>query len=145
MRGMVSKYMDRAEGLPFYHALYPLPSPVYLFSLANDFSAFSTTSRRIRFSISGSRFGSPVGWTMLSTGVIRVEPTIAATEPMAQICATGNPILSNSLTIADPQRVLVPQVEVRMAPETPAAFSSTAIASPIFLQFSTMLAQPEVE
>ena len=82
---------------------------------------------------------------MLSTGTIRIEPTMNATEPIAQIWATGMPTLSSSFRIADPQRVLVPHVEVSIPPETPAALSSAAMASPLFLQFSPMLAHPDVE
>jgi hypothetical protein len=75
---------------------------------------------------------------------MRREPTISATGVMVQTCAVGMPTLSISFVSADPQRVLVPQVEVRMTPSTPAALRSAAIAFPIFLAFSTVVATPVV-
>ena len=81
---------------------------------------------------------------MLATGTILFEPTIRATDVMAHTCAVGNPARSSSFVSAAPQRVLVPQVDVRMTPETPADLSFVAIPSPIFLQFPTMLAHPDV-
>ena len=56
---------------------------------------------------------------MLNPGIILFEPTIMAMEGIEQIWAVGIPARSISLTIAAPQRVLVPQVEVRMTPSTP--------------------------
>jgi hypothetical protein len=47
---------------------------------------------------------------------------------MVHICATGISSLSISLLIAAPQRVLDPQVEVRITPLTPAAFRRAAIS-----------------
>ncbi len=49
---------------------------------------------------------------MLVPFTIRFEPTISAIGVILAICTTGIPILSISFTIAAPQRVLVPQVEV---------------------------------
>ncbi len=46
----------------------------------------------------------------------RNEPTSLATGIIVQICATGICSLSISLLIAAPQRVLEPQVEVRITP-----------------------------
>ena len=54
----------------------------------------------------------------------RREPTSLATGIMVQICVTGIPSFSISVLIAAPQRVLEPQVEVRMTPVTPAALQS---------------------
>ena len=82
---------------------------------------------------------------MLDTGTIRMDPTIWATEVIEQIWAVGNPARSSSFVSAAPQRVLVPQVDVRIAPWTPSALSSPAMACPIFFTFSSMLAHPEVE
>jgi len=82
---------------------------------------------------------------MLETGIIRFEPTILATDMIEQIWAVGIPTRSNSFANAAPQRVLVPQVEVKITPETPSALSSLAIVCPIFLTFSTILAHPAVE
>src|SRR5262245_57148307 len=58
----------------------------------------------------------------------RSEPTSFATGIMVQICTTGICSRSISLLIAAPQRVLEPQVEVRMTPVTPADFSRSANA-----------------
>lgn len=47
-----------------------------------------------------------------------------------QMCTIGIPAASIRFTIVAPQRVQVPQVEVRMAPWIFSLFSSSAIASP---------------
>jgi hypothetical protein len=47
---------------------------------------------------------------------------------IVQICVTGISSFSISLLIAAPQRVLEPQVEVRITPVTPAALRRAAIA-----------------
>jgi hypothetical protein len=75
---------------------------------------------------------------------MRFDPTIWATGVIAQTCATGIPTRSISLASVAPQRVLVPQVEVRITPATPSAFSSPAIREPIPFMTSTMLATPVV-
>ncbi len=74
----------------------------------------------------------------------RSEPTSFATGIMVQICATGMPCRSISLLIAAPQRVLDPQGEGRMTPSTPAAFSRSAIPSPMRVAFSTAACAPPV-
>ncbi len=53
----------------------------------------------------------------------RSEPTSFATGIIVQIWATGILSVSISLLIAAPQRVLDPQVEVRITPVTPAFFN----------------------
>jgi hypothetical protein len=53
----------------------------------------------------------------------RREPTSFATGIIVQICVTGILSFSISLLIAAPQRVLDPQVEVRITPVTPAIFN----------------------
>jgi hypothetical protein len=60
-------------------------------------------------------------------GIARSEPTSFATGIMVQICVTGISSFSISLLIAAPQRVLEPQVDVKMTPVTPAAFSRCAM------------------
>jgi hypothetical protein len=51
---------------------------------------------------------------------------------IAVICTTGMPALSISLAIVDPQRVLDPQVDVRMAARMVSLFFiSAAISTPI--------------
>lgn len=74
----------------------------------------------------------------------RFEPTINATGVIVDICAVGMPALSNSTAIAAPQRVLVPQVEVKITPSTPSVLSSWAIPWPILLAFSSGVATPVV-
>lgn len=75
----------------------------------------------------------------------RSEPTSLATGIIVQICATGISSLSISLPIAAPQRVLEPQVEVRITPVTPAAFNWRAISRPMRVAFSTAAWAPPVE
>lgn len=79
-------------------------------------SAFSTRERRLRFSSSGERDGSPRGWGMPRAGTMRLAPTEAAMEVSVQMSAAGMPARSSSLTIVAPQRVPVPQVEVKTTP-----------------------------
>ena len=47
-------------------------------------------------------------------GTIRLAPTVWEMGTMEQTCTVGIPARSSSLTIVAPQRVQVPQVEVRM-------------------------------
>jgi len=63
---------------------------------------------------------------------------------MVQICTTGISSRSISLLIAAPQRVLEPQVEVRMTPVTPADFNRWAICSPMRVALSTAAWAPPV-
>lgn len=76
--------------------------------------------------------------------MIRFDPTIAATGVIAQIWAVGIPAFSNSFTSVAPQRVLVPHVDVNIAPETDEALRSAAIILPILTTVSTMFATPAV-
>jgi len=76
--------------------------------------------------------------------MIRFEPKVRATDVMEHTWALGIPARSSSLTNAAPQRVLVPHVEVRIAPDTPSALSCSAIRFPIFSLLFTTLARPEV-
>ncbi len=68
------------------------------------------------------QLGLPVGLTIPPEAIARSEPTSFATGIIVQICVTGISSFSISLLIAAPQRVLEPQVEVRITPVTPAAF-----------------------
>lgn len=106
--------------------------------------ALVAISQRNAFSASGPRSALPIGLTILTAVTTRGEPTIEATGVIAHTWAVGSPARSISLACADPQRVLVPQVEVKMMPDTPAVLSSTAMACPIFLAFSTVVATPAV-
>jgi hypothetical protein len=74
----------------------------------------------------------------------RSEPTSLATGIIVQICATGISSRSISLLIAAPQRVLDPQVEVRITPCTPPAFKRSAICRPMLVAFSTAACAPPV-
>ena len=113
-------------------------------SCCNILSALNTSSLRNSFSFSGDRSGLPVGLIMPPEGMARREPTSLATGIIVQICATGICSFSISLLIAAPQRVLEPQVEVKITPCTPAAFRRAAICSPICVAFSTAAWAPPV-
>ena len=58
--------------------------------------------------------------------MILFAPTAMEMGTMEQICTTGSPKLSIVLAIVAPQRVQVPQVEVKIAAVTPDAFKSAA-------------------
>src|SRR5436189_6294497 len=60
---------------------------------------------------------------MPAADTMRLAPTITATGVMVETCTVGRPARSSSLAIAAPQRVLVPQVEVRITASTPASLS----------------------
>jgi len=64
-------------------------------------------------------------------GTIRFAPTVFDTGIRFAIWTIVNPAFSISFTIVAPQRVQVPQVEVRMTASTPAALMSSAISRPI--------------
>ena len=66
---------------------------------------------------------------------MRDTPMAEAMEVMVQICAVGMPHRSISLVIVAPQRVPVPQVDVRMTPCTLSARRAEAMAAPKFLLF----------
>ena len=54
-------------------------------------------------------------------GTILFAPTVREIGTTVQICTTGIPALSISFTNVAPQRVQVPQVEVRTTASTPSA------------------------
>lgn len=68
---------------------------------------------------------------------IREDPTDLAMSTTAQICVTGIPTRSISFTIVDPQRVLVPHVDVRMAAWIPLSSKACAICCPLTLDAAT--------
>ncbi len=76
--------------------------------------------------------------------ILIAPPTVFEIGVTVQICATGIPILSISLTIVAPQRVQVPQVLVIIAPFISAAFNSLAISSPILVASATDVEFPVV-
>lgn len=61
---------------------------------------------------------------MAIVGTILLAPTDSEIVVIVAICTIGIPKRSISLTIVAPQRVQVPQVEVRMTPSTFASESS---------------------
>lgn len=63
-------------------------------------------------------------------GIIRGTPMAEAMEVIVQICATGMPTRSISFAIVAPQRVPVPQVDVRITPCTLSAKRAAAMAVP---------------
>lgn len=85
--------------------------------------AFSTIPRRNFFSSSLSSAGLPSGCGIAIAGTILFAPTVIEIGVTVQICTTGIPALSISFTIVAPQRVQVPQVEVRITASTPSAFN----------------------
>lgn len=113
-------------------------------SVCKASSAFSTILRRRAFSAFESKSEFPIGLTILAAGITRLDPTMSATGVIVHTCEVGIPARSNSLLSAAPQRVLVPQVEVRITPDTSLALSSSAMARPIFFTFSTTVATPAV-
>ena len=102
-----------------------------LISVCSATSAFSMIARRSDFSSAGSRLASPKGFTIFLPFTIRLDPTINATGTIEQTWAVGIPAPSIAFANVAPQRVLVPQVDVRITPSTPPFLSSTAIACPI--------------
>lgn len=101
-------------------------------------------SFRSAFSASGPSSAFPIGLTIFTPVTILVDPTISATGTIVHTWAVGMPVLSISLLSADPQRVLVPQVDVRITPSTPASLSAAPISLPILRAFSTVVATPVV-
>ncbi len=81
---------------------------------------------------------------MPMAGMMRLTPMACAMEVMVQIWPVGSPALSSSFVIVAPQRVPVPQVEVRMTPVTPSALSSAAISPPNLRLISNQVPLPVV-
>ncbi len=70
---------------------------------------------------------------MAIAGTILIAPTVLEIGTMVQIWTVGIPALSISFAIVAPQRVLDPQVEVRMTASTPSSLSFSAMPLAIFL------------
>lgn len=96
------------------------------------------------FSSSGDRAAFPRGLTIFCAGTILLEPTISATRATADRWVVGMPALSISFASVAPQRVLVPQVEVRITPETPSSLRLSAIFLPKSFMTDTMHVSPVV-
>lgn len=99
--------------------------------------------RKVR-SPSASIAGSPVGCSTLREATIRGDPTMAATCFIEQICTVAIPTRSISFASAAPQRVLVPQVEVRIMACTPSASNRRAISRPTFFALVSDIDNPAV-
>ena len=108
------------------------------------FNAF----RRIVFlsSISSSRLklGFPTGYGIAMAGTILFAPTACEIGTIEQTCATGIPKLSIVFAIVAPQRVHVPQLEVRMAAWIPSNFILCATSIANFFALATAVALPTV-
>ena len=101
--------------------------------------------RRSSFSSLVDRLGSPATWTMPWPRTTRLEPTILAIGRAEVIWTTGIPAFSNSVVIAAPLRVLVPQVDVRITASTPSALTFSTISLPMRRVLDSGLARPDVE
>ena len=106
--------------------------------------ALLTRDLRRFFSSSGPRAALPKGLTIFCAGRILLEPTISATRVTAHRWTVGIPALSISFVSVAPQRVLVPQVEVRITPDTPSALRLSAIFFPRPFMTCTMQVKPVV-
>ena len=81
---------------------------------------------------------------MATAGTILFAPTVREMGTMVHTWTTGSPALSISFTIVAPQRVQVPQVDVRMTAVTPSAMSLRAISSPNRFALATAVPLPTV-
>lgn len=81
---------------------------------------------------------------MPAPGTIRLEPIMSAMGVIVVIWTVGIPFRSSSFVITAPQRVLVPQVEVRMTASTPLSFIAATIPRAIFSALSNDVATPAV-
>ena len=77
-------------------------------------------------------------------GIILFAPMVFDIGVTVAICTTGIPALSISLTIVAPQRVQVPQVEVRITAPTLSSKSFFAISSPNLLALPVDVPVPVV-
>ena len=100
---------------------YPFPWRIYLSntvcpstSVSRALRAFTTRRFLSAFSSSAGSSGLPKGWGMATVGTILLAPTVNEIGTIVQQWATGIPTLSISFTIVAPQRVQVPQVDVRI-------------------------------
>lgn len=113
-------------------------------SVCSASSAMVSKRRRISSSSSGEASGSPSGCGIATPGMMRLAPTVNEIGTMEQTWAVGRPTRSSSLTIVAPQRVQVPQVDVRMTACTPTLIRVAAISSPKRFARATAVALPTV-
>ena len=129
---------------------YCIPSKVKMVGLLTSVWSISkarnTYFRRKAFSWSLVKTEFPTTQVILCPCKIRLTPTIWATFGTAVIWTTGIPLFSILDAIVAPQRVLEPQVEVRItALIPPRLLISSPISSPISAHLLEMVALPEVE
>jgi len=113
--------------------------------VASALRALSMMDRRNVFSSVSPMFSLPRGLIILGAGTILRDPIDCAMEVMAQTWAVGSPAFSSSRVSVAPQRVLVPHVDVRIAPDTPAFLRLSAMAVPILIELAELVATPVVE
>ena len=77
-------------------------------------------------------------------GTILFAPTVFATGIKFAICTIVIPAFSIAFVIVAPQRVQVPQVDVRITALTPAFINSDAISVPILLASACVVPVPTV-
>lgn len=82
---------------------------------------------------------------MATVGTILFAPTVKDMGTTVHIWATGRPALSISFTIVAPQRVQVPQVEVRITPSTPSSTNFLPISAANSLALATAVPFPVIE
>lgn len=97
------------------------------------------------FSSSFVKLLSPSTFVIVIPRRTLLTPTILATGVTAVIWMMGIPIFSMADAIVAPQRLLDPQVEVRMIAWISLFFNSTAILLPILAQTCATVAFPEVQ
>lgn len=78
-------------------------------------------------------------------GTIRFAPTVEATGIRLHIWTIGKPAFSNSFTIVAPQRVQVPQVDVRIMASTFSARRKGIISRAIRAASASVVPVPTVE
>ena len=71
-----------------------------------------------------------MGYGIATAGKILLAPTDLLIGTMVHKCTTGIPIESIAFTIVAPQRVQVPQADVKIAPSIPRSFNVNAMPSP---------------
>ena len=99
-------------------------------SAARAARAVSIILRCSAFSSCSGRSGLPTGYGIETPGTTRLAPTEMEMDVTVQICTTGIPAASMCFAIVAPQRVQVPQVEVRITPSISASRSCFAIDWP---------------
>ena len=112
--------------------------------MAKASTAFLTKDLLSECSLSLFSVGFPTGKGIAMVGTILLAPTDSEIVVIVAIWTIGIPYLSISLTIVAPQRVQVPQVEVKITPSTPAAFNSAPISLPNSTDLPTAVPVPVV-